>query len=73
MKSGINPRDIDLNKFHIEEDSFTPIENQFELESKDFLDFASEDLKNKSVRDTVNALGNIRGQSIAFSILSFLQ
>jgi hypothetical protein len=36
------------------------VEIPFELTSKDFLEFAGEDLTGKSVRNTVNALSNIK-------------
>jgi hypothetical protein len=60
MKSGINPSDINLSKFFSDGNAYSQIEDPFEFKAKDFLDFASEDLKGKSVRDTVNALGNIK-------------
>ena len=60
MTSRINPRDIDLSKLIIAGASVGEIEVPFEFSSKDFLDFASEDLKGQSMRDTVNALGNIK-------------
>jgi len=60
MTSGINPRDIDLSKLVIDGSSGSYLKVPFEFTSKDFLDFASEDLKGQSMRDTVNALGNIK-------------
>ena len=61
MTSSIDPKDIDINKLIPLGSSLeTGIEVPFELTSKDFLDFASEDLKGKSMRDAVNALGNIK-------------
>lgn len=56
----ITPRDVDLSVLQIKESGSEDIEVPFEFSSKDFLDFASEDLKGKSTRDTVNALGNIK-------------
>lgn len=60
MASSINPRDIDIKKLKTSGGSHEFIEVPFELTAKDFLGFASEDLKKKSMRDTVNALGNIK-------------
>ena len=60
MASSINPRDIDISKLREDGSSLTGFEVPFELTAKDFLDFASEDLEGKSLRDTVNALGNIK-------------
>jgi len=60
LVSSINPRDLDISELMIDGSTTRPIEAPFELTSKDFLDFASEDLKGESIRDTVNALGNIK-------------
>ena len=60
MASSIDPRDIDISKLRERGSSLATIEVPFELTAKDFLDFASEDLKGKSMIDTVNALGNIK-------------
>ena len=60
MIGRINPKDIDLSKLEIGDYTTSDIEVPFELTAKDFLDFASDDLKGQSIRDTVNALGNIK-------------
>ena len=74
MTSRIDPKDIDLNKLRIHGASQADIEVPFELSSKEFLDFASEDLKGKSMRDTVNALGNIkRSIDCLFDSLLFVE
>lgn len=54
------PRKIDFSKITIDSSTGEYIEVPFELKAKDFLDFATEDLKGESMRDTVNALGNIK-------------
>lgn len=60
MADSINPRDIDLAKVKSVGSSLTHIKVPFELTMKEFLDFASDDLKGKSLRHTINALGNIK-------------
>lgn len=58
--SGINPRDIDLNKIRITGSTSHRIELPFELTARDFLNFATDDLTGRSPRNTVNALSNIK-------------
>jgi hypothetical protein len=60
MANIIDPRRINAQKFKIEGVSAYEVEIPFELTPKDFLDFACEDLKGHSVKDTVNALSNIK-------------
>ena len=60
MTGRINPRDIDLHKLRIEGFVTDDIKVPFELTARDFLDFASDDVKGQSMRDTVNAISNIK-------------
>jgi hypothetical protein len=73
MSDSIDPKYIDLNEAEIMGAFADDIEIPFELEAKDFLDFASDDLKGESIRDTVNALGNIkRSINCLFDSLLFM-
>lgn len=56
----IDPQKIDTSTAEVLSVDTEEVENPFELTSKDFLDFACDDLKGTSTRDTVNALGNIK-------------
>jgi len=56
----LDPRRINIHMSEIMSVNAQDIEIPFELTSKDFLDFASEDLKGQSIRNTVNALSNIK-------------
>jgi len=60
MADHIDPRHIDVSEGEIYGVSAEDIQIPFGLKAKDFLDFAGDDLKGNSVRDTVNALGNIK-------------
>jgi hypothetical protein len=60
QNKSLDPRSIKSRTSEIMGVSAQDVEIPFELTCKDFLDFASEDLKGQSVRDTVNALSNIK-------------
>ena len=60
MTDFINPKEIDYSKLTSEGSVFESVEIPFELKVKDFLDFASDDLKGDSLRETINALSNIK-------------
>jgi len=60
MADHIDPRYIDASEGEIYGASAEDIEIPFDLKAKDFLDFAGDDLRGNSIRDTVNALGNIK-------------
>jgi hypothetical protein len=60
MTTFISPKDIDFSKLAIDGFTGESIEVPFELTAKNFLDFASDDLKGNSPRNTINALGNIK-------------
>ena len=78
-KEFIKPDDLNISKLEITGSTSTPIEDvPFDFRSKDFLNFAVEDLKGKSLRNTVNALSNIKrsidclSDSLLF-VMNFLQ
>ena len=74
MTSRIDPKDIDVHKLEFEAAAYDEFEVPFELSTKDFLDFASDDLKGQLMRDTVNALGNIkRSIDCLFDSLLFVE
>jgi len=60
MKNSIDPKDLDVNKIVIGGSGTDEIEAPFELKPKDFLDFANDALKGQTLRDSVNAIGNIK-------------
>ena len=60
MSDFINPKNIDLSVLKNAGSAGESVEVPFELLAKNFLDFACDDLKGDSLRDTINALGNIK-------------
>jgi len=60
MTGYIDPRDIDLSKLLPIGSTAESVEVPFELKAKDFLNFANDDIRGRSLRDTVNALSNIK-------------
>ena len=60
MTDFINPKDIDFSILRIDGSTGESIEIPFDLTAKNFLDFAGDDLKSDSPRETINALGNIK-------------
>lgn len=60
MADFVNPREIDFSIFISDGSTGESVEVPFELTAKNFLDFANDDLKDKSLRETINALGNIK-------------
>ena len=60
MVDYIDPRGLDLSKLLPVGSTAESVEVPFELKAQDFLDFASDDIKGQSLKDTVNALGNIK-------------
>ena len=60
MARTIDPQFINCHKSEILGVSAEDVEFPFQLTPKDFLDFASDDLKGGSPVNSVNALGNIK-------------
>lgn len=60
MVALIDPRKIDTHNSEIMSVSADDVGIPFEITSRDFLNFASEDLKGQSAKDTINALSNIK-------------
>jgi hypothetical protein len=60
MMINFNPKDIDFSKLISQGCVGEDIKVPFDLTAKNFLDFAGDDLKNDSPRETINALSNIK-------------
>lgn len=60
MSGILNPRMLDIKKHRVSSATHDIVKVPFELTAHDFLEFAEQDLQEKSERNTINALSNVK-------------